>query len=129
LLETRAVGAQPFEIALETLRESWVDVQPRGRRGRERAVRALLRAEQRNLLADRIAAQVRERTDALAAPDEALGFLCGPWAQVMAQARLTDETGAEDPGGHAAVVPVLLWSVQPALAVRVAGQQELLDEA
>lgn len=129
LLETRAVGAQPFEIALETLRESWTDAQPRGRRGRERAVRALLRAEQRNLLADRIAAQIRERPDALAAPDEALGFLCGPWAQVMAQARLTDESGAEDPGDHAAVVPVLLWSVQPALAARVAGQQGLLDEA
>ncbi|QJW83987.1 DUF1631 family protein [Ramlibacter terrae] len=64
LLETRATGAQPFEIALDTLRESWSDAQPRGRRGRERAVRALLRAEQRNLLADRIAAQVRERPDA-----------------------------------------------------------------
>ncbi|MDB5753080.1 MAG: hypothetical protein JWP65_3501, partial [Ramlibacter sp.] len=47
LLETRATGPQPFEIALETLRESWSDAQPRGRRGRgrERAVRALLRAE------------------------------------------------------------------------------------
>ncbi|RYY68290.1 MAG: DUF1631 family protein, partial [Comamonadaceae bacterium] len=129
LLETRATGARPFEIALETLRESWVDVQPRGRRSRERAVRALLRAEQRNLLADRIASQIRERPDAQAAPDEALAFLCGPWAQVMAQARLTDESGTEDPGGHAAVVPVLLWSVQPALAGRVAGQQALLDEA
>ncbi|MDB5751784.1 MAG: hypothetical protein JWP65_2205, partial [Ramlibacter sp.] len=83
----------------------------------------------RNLLADRIAAQVRERTDAQAAPDEALAFVCGPWAQVMAQARLTNESGAEDPGGHAAVVPVLLWSVQPALATRVAGQQGLLEEA
>jgi hypothetical protein len=129
LLETRATGPQPFEIALETLRESWVEAQPRGRRGRERAVRALLRAEQRNLLADRIAAQVRGRADAQAAPDEAIAFLCGPWAQVMAQARLTDESGVEDPGGHAAVVTMLLWSVQPALAARVAGQQQLLDEA
>ncbi|MGV3570172.1 MAG: DUF1631 family protein [Ramlibacter sp.] len=129
LLETRATGAQPFEIALETLRESWTDAQPRGRRGRERAVRALLRAEQRNLLADRIAAHVRERPDAQAAPDEALAFLCGPWAQVMAQARLTDESGSEDPGGYAAVVPLLLWSVQPGLAARVGAQQDLVDEA
>lgn len=128
LLETRATGAQPFEVALETLRGSWDQAQPRGR-GRERAVRALLRAEQRNLLADRIAGQVRERPDAQAAPDEALAFLCGPWAQVMAQARLADEDGADDPGGHAALVPLLLWSVQPALAVRVAGRHALLDEA
>jgi len=61
-------------------------------------------------------------------PDEALAFLCGPWAQVMAQARLTDESGAEDPGGYAAVVPLLLWSVQPRLAARLGGQ-EALDEA
>ncbi|QJW83182.1 DUF1631 family protein [Ramlibacter terrae] len=47
----------------------------------------------------------------------------------MAQARLTDESGKEDPGGHAAVVPVLLWSVQPGLAARVGGQHEMLDEA
>lgn len=129
LLETRATGAQPFEIALETLRESWADAQPRGRRSRERAVRALLRAEQRNLLADRIAGQVRERADAQSAPDEAIAFLCGPWAQVMAQARLADESGTSDPGGHAALVPMLLWSVQPALAARVAGQHAQLEEA
>lgn len=129
LLETRATGARPFDIALDTLREAWSDAQRRGRRGRERAVRALLRAEQRNLLAERIAAQLRERPEARAVPDEALAFLCGPWAQVMAQARLTDESGAEDPGGYAAVVPLLLWSVQPGLAARLGGQQETLDEA
>lgn len=129
LLETRATGGQPFEIALETLREAWADAQPRGRRHRERAVRALQRAEQRNLLAERIASQVHGRPDAEAAPEEVIAFLCGPWAQVMAQARLTDETGADDPGGHAALVPLLLWSVQPALAMRVAGQHAWLEDA
>ncbi|MDB5856696.1 MAG: hypothetical protein JWQ76_385 [Ramlibacter sp.] len=122
LLETRSAGTEPFEIALAALHDAWAEVQPRGRRGRERAVRALVRAEQRNLLADRIALQVRERPDAAGAPAQALAFLAGPWAQVMAQARLMDDRGTEDPGDWAAVVQGVLWSVQPALAGRAGAQ-------
>jgi hypothetical protein len=126
LLDTRASGPETFEIALGALQEAWDEAQPRGRRNRERAVRALLRAEQRNLLAERIGKQILERPDAGGAPPEALAFLTGPWAQVMAQARLMDGSGAEDPGGHGWVVHSVLWSVQPALAARVAAQQRLL---
>jgi hypothetical protein len=122
LLETRAAGAEPFEIALAALHEAWAESQPRGRRGRERAVRALVRAEQRNLLADRFAQQVRARPDAADVPAEALAFLTGPWAQVMAQARLKDDTGDEDPGDWGAVVQGVLWSVQPALCGRAGAQ-------
>ena len=122
LLETRATGAEPFEIALAALNEAWAEAQPRGRRGREKAVRALVRAEQRNLLAERIGRQVRERPDAAGAPAEALAFLTGPWAQVMAQARLQDDSGAEDPCDWGAVVQAVLWSVQPALCGRAGAQ-------
>lgn len=126
LLETRAAGAEPFEIALQALQEAWSDVPARRGRSRERAVRALLRAEQRNLLAERIARQLAERPDAANAPPEALAFLGGPWAQVMAQARLSDTTGAEDPGGHGGMVTLILRSVQHGLASRLAGQQNML---
>lgn len=126
LLDTRASGPETFEIALAALQEAWDEAQPKGRRNRERAVRALLRAEQRNLLAGRIGQQVLERPDAAGAPPEALAFLTGPWAQVMAQARLADASGAEDPGGYGWVVHSVLWSVQPALAARVASQQRML---
>lgn len=126
LLDTRASGPETFEIALAALQEAWDEAQPRGRRNRERAVRALLRAEQRNLLAERIGRQILARPDAAGAPAEALAFLTGPWAQVMAQARLADASAAEDPGGYGWVVHSVLWSVQPALAARVAGQQRLL---
>jgi hypothetical protein len=123
LLETRAIGTEPFEVALQALREAWDEAQPRARRGgREKAVRALVRAEQRNLLADRFARQVRERGDALGVPEEALAFLTGPWAQVMAQARLRDDSGAEDPGGWSTVIHGVLWSVQPALCGRAGAQ-------
>jgi hypothetical protein len=128
LLETRATGAQPFEIALEALQEAWTEAQPRARRSRERAVRALLRAEQRNLLAERLAAQIRARPDAQAAPAEALAFLTGPWAQVLAQARLVDDSGDEDPGGFGALVQTVLWSVQPPLAARVTAQPAFVVE-
>jgi hypothetical protein len=126
LLDSRASGPETFEIALAALEEAWDEAQPRGRRNRERAVRALLRAEQRNMLAERIAQQVLDRSDAAGAPPEALAFLTGPWAQVMAQARLLDGSGSEDPGGFGWVVQTVLWSVQPALASRVAGHQQAL---
>ncbi|MBE7370111.1 DUF1631 family protein [Ramlibacter pallidus] len=126
LLDTRASGPETFEIALAALEEAWDEAQPRGRRNRERAVRALLRAEQRNLLAGELARKVLERPDAAGAPPEALAFLTGPWSQVMAQARLVDGSGSEDPGGYGWVVQTVLWSVQPALTARVAGHQQTL---
>jgi hypothetical protein len=128
MLDARVTGPETFEIALNALQEAWDEAQPRGRRNRERAVRALMRAEQRNLLAERIGQQILERPEAAGAPAEALAFLTGPWAQVMAAARLIDTIGEEDPGGYGWVVPTVLWSVQPALAARVVSQQVLLAE-
>lgn len=126
LLDNSAAGAEAFEIALVALRDSWDEARPRSRRLREKAVRALLRAEQRNLLAERIGRQLLERADAADAPREVLAFLTGPWAQVMAQARLADTTGAPDPGHGEWVATTVLWSVQPRLAGRVAARQEEL---
>jgi hypothetical protein len=79
-------------------------------------VRALLKAEQRNLLAEKIARDLRGRADVSAAPREVGAFILGPWSQVMARARLADESGAADAGGFAGVVSELLWSVQPRVA-------------
>lgn len=126
LLDAGGTGPETFDIALSALQEAWDEAQPRGRRNRERAVRALMRAEQRNLLAGRLAQQILDRPDAANAPKEALAFLTGPWAQFMAQARLADALGAEDPGAGWWVVQTVLWSVQPALAARVAGQHRTL---
>jgi hypothetical protein len=128
LLDAGGTGPESFEIALHALQEAWDEAQPRGRRNRERAVRALMRAEQRNLLAERLAQQVRERQDAQGAPADAMAFLTGPWAQVLAQARLADNSGAEDPSGFGWVVQAVLWSVQPALAGRVATQHREIVE-
>ena len=116
LLSTRMEGGEPFDFALRTLEEAWGEAQRRDRHQREKAVRALLKAEQRNLLAERIARELRERPDVHAAPREVAAFLGGPWSQVLAQARLVDDTGAADPGGYAGFIADLLWSVHSSMS-------------
>jgi hypothetical protein len=126
LLSTQVDGAEPFEFALKSLEEAWGDQQRLDRRHREQAVRALLKAEQRNLLAEKLGREMRARADIMAAPREIGAFIVGPWSQVMAQARLSDESGAEDPGGFAAVVADLLWSAQPRVAAANSGRMAKL---
>lgn len=109
-------SAAPFEAALDALAQVWGDHQQSDRQQREQAVRALLQAEQRNLLAEKLRNDILSWPDAARAPTEIMAFVCGPWVQVMAQARLADRAGSGDPGGYAGLVPSLLWSAQPNLA-------------
>ncbi len=116
LLSTAVPGPEPFEFALRSLEEAWGEQQQRDRHYREKAVRALLQAEQRNLLAGKIAKDMRGLAEEAGAPRDIAAFLIGPWSQVMAQARLGDAAGATDPGGYAGIINDLLWSAQPRLA-------------
>ncbi len=116
LVATQIEGAEPFAYALNTLEESWAEQQKRERRKREKAVRALLQAEQRNLLAEKIAKDLRQRAETAGAPRGIVYFVTGPWAQVIAQARLLDSSGQVDPGGYEDLVTDLLWSSIPAVA-------------
>ncbi|HZY17943.1 MAG TPA: DUF1631 family protein [Ramlibacter sp.] len=113
LVQTHVEGAEPYEFAVQTLDDAWTRGQSRERRHREKAVRALLKAEQRNLLASRLGREIEGRADLAQAPAEVSAFLLGPWVQVMAQAQLADAEGQHDPGGYRAAVPELLWSVLP----------------
>jgi hypothetical protein len=82
------------------------------------AMKTLLRVEQRRLLAERVATEVQARNDFARAPGLVRRFLTGPWAQVVAQARLdTVEHGEALPTDATAhrymsVLPDLLWSSQ-----------------
>lgn len=86
------------------------------------AVKTLVRVEQRNLLAERVAAEFRSRNDFARSPGVVRRFLTGPWAQVVAQARLevSNATGmdASDVPAlrYSDILPDLLWSSQLALA-------------
>ena len=116
LAAARVPGGEPFEFALDSLEEAWSEPHQRERRHRQKAVQALLHAEQRNLLASKISRQLRDRPDVAGAAREVSGFVTGPWAQVIAQARLADPAGASDPGGYNGLLADLLWSAQPLLA-------------
>lgn len=53
------------------------------------AMQTLVRVEQRHLLAERVAREIRARDDFGRAPALVKRFLCGPWAQAVAHARLS----------------------------------------
>ncbi|MDF1484454.1 DUF1631 family protein [Ramlibacter sp. H39-3-26] len=110
------VDAAPFEQELESLQKVWDAQSDAERAHREKAVQALLQAEQRNLLAEKIAGDIQEWPDAGNVPAPIMAFVIGPWVQVVAQARLGDRAGAADPGGYLGLVPNLFWSAQPVLA-------------
>ena len=114
-------AAQAFDKVLGQLVELWDDPAGKEKRQLAKAVKALQKAEQRNALAATIATEVSARNDAVLVPDAVLDFLCGPWAQVVAHARMSDKTGADDPGHYAQLIEGLMWSAQPHLTRKKVG--------
>lgn len=110
--------AETFARALTMLDAQWsrVDLELRARQ--EDAARALMHAEQRNMLAQRLAADFQERLREKKIPDFVAAFLCGPWAQVVAESQLRNADGTTDALGYLALVDDLIWSVQVKLARR-----------
>ncbi|MEO6624263.1 MAG: DUF1631 family protein [Burkholderiaceae bacterium] len=100
--------ADPFDRALERLVGLLDDPQGSDSRRRGKAMEALRQAEQRNMLAETIVAEVLDHSDAQDADPLVRAFLCGPWAQVVAHARITDATGAIDPGEYAQAIEEVL---------------------
>ena len=107
--------AEPFDKVLSQLVELWDDPGAKEKRQLAKAIKALQKAEQRKALATIIMTDIHAREDAALVPDSVLDFLCGPWAQVIAHARMADKTGADDPGHFAQLIDGLMWSAQPNL--------------
>lgn len=88
------------------------------------AMQTLVKVEQRNLLAERVAGEIQSRNDFDRAPGVVRRFLTGPWSQVVAQARMAaaQQDGAPPADAPALrymdMLPDLLWSSQLALASR-----------
>ncbi len=106
-------NAEPFERVLHVLREEWQEASRSGARNREKAVQALQHAEQRNMLATKIAAEICAHPDAAQVPSVIVDFLCGPWSQVVAQARLAGAANKASADKFQALVSALLWSAHP----------------
>ncbi|MDO8903503.1 DUF1631 family protein [Hydrogenophaga sp.] len=117
--------ASRFPKLLEELTQSQA-LAPEQAQARGLAVKTLVRVEQRNMLAERVAAEFRARNDFDRVPGVVRRFLTGPWAQVVAQARMDmpDSPSADlSPASSAAlrytdILPDLLWSSQLAQASR-----------
>jgi hypothetical protein len=120
----QAAGPQLAEQLPGALKRFQAAVSPATAPAQGRALQTLVRVEQRNLLAERIAAEIEVRPDFARAPGLVRRFLTGPWSQVIAHARLSTEA-SQMPGGADApalrfmnVLPDLLWSSQLAQASR-----------
>lgn len=114
--------SQPFEQALAALAAAWAEQDQLEADPRVQALRAMQFAEKRQAEADRIAWELSSRTDLEAVPSVVRDFLFGPWALVLAQARLTDPARQIDPQGYLSVISDLLWSVKPEVTLRQPAQ-------
>jgi hypothetical protein len=111
-----AVSPSDFDAVLHGLQALWHDEAAEQALAREQAVKALERAEQRNLLAEKIARDIDKHPDARKVPEVVMVFLCGPWAQVVAQARLAGGSRSAAADRYQALISALLWSTHPDLA-------------
>ncbi|MDP3923999.1 MAG: DUF1631 family protein [Hydrogenophaga sp.] len=118
-----------FPALLEALSRSQSEaIEPAQVQARGLAVQTLVRVEQRNLLAERVVAEIASRNDFARAPSFVRRFLSGPWSQVVAQARInaaapsasqTRLSPTDSPASrYMDILPDLLWSSQLALASR-----------
>jgi hypothetical protein len=113
LTEEHASDAQHFATLLQDFEHALARHGQEYREAQSRAVQALLQAEQRNLLAEKIAAEIRARPDFVAGNRLITAFLTGPWSQVMARERLLGEYGGAGllKAVYSLTLGDLLWSL------------------
>jgi Protein of unknown function (DUF1631) len=107
-----------FARLLKRLRRRWEEDDARKNQRRVEAARALMHAEQRQLLAERLAAEFQQRMQDKEVPEFAQRFLTGPWAQALAESRLSTQAPGTDGDSLETVADDLIWSLQPALIRR-----------
>ncbi len=107
-----------FSQVMHELEEAWERQDAQDRARREEAARALLHAEQRNMLAQFLAQEFRSNAEGVDVPQQVVDFACGPWAQAVAESQLRCTDGTSDPQGYQELVTELYWSVQPRVAKR-----------
>ncbi len=107
-----------FAAVLAQLEKIWDGLDAEDRTRREEAARALLHAEQRNMLAQYLGQEFRTNSEGIEVPSAVVDFVCGPWAQAVAESQLRCTDGTSDPQGYHELVAELYWSVQPRVAKR-----------
>jgi hypothetical protein len=110
--------AADFSQVLQELEQGWERNERLMRQRAEDAAKALIHAEQRNLLAQQLAQDFAARVEKKSVPTLVVEFLMGPWAQVVAESQLRAADGAADADGYLGLVDDLIWSVRLRLARR-----------
>ena len=105
--------AETFALVLAQLRQEWDEAQGRREAQQQAAVQALQQAERRHALARQIAEHIRKQPETVLVPDMVVDFACGPWAQVMAQARMDGKVDQPGEPDYVALLEDLFWSVRP----------------
>lgn len=117
VVESKLEGADPFVFALETFDDALGDLQRREQRKRESAARAMSHLAERQRLAEEIGGELVKRARQAGVPRSIALFLRGPWAHVIAQARLMGQTRGREPERYEEVVTDLLWSTKVSAAM------------
>ena len=117
-LSSKVIDADTFGELMDHLQSQWIEHDQGLVQRREDAAKALLHAEQRNLLAQKLAVEFAHATEGLDVADFVIDFLKGSWSQVVAEAQLSCADGSDDPYGYRALVDDLIWSVQKNTAAR-----------
>lgn len=127
LSKAEITSAAPFETVDRALHAAWDAQQKKLEARQEREKRALLAAEEREMRAERVAEEIGALPELAGAPEDIVDFVLGPWVEVVAAPPL-DANGQRSPEAARALalVPLLLWSVQPDLARE---HPDRLDEA
>ena len=115
LIQLPIDSSKPFEEVLAELKSKWKSAALLSAHAREEAVEVLQHVERRNVLAEKIARDISSHRDAASVPQVVMDFLCGPWAQVVAQARIAGGAGSSSADKYQALISALLWSTQPEL--------------
>lgn len=117
-LDSKVIDAETFGEVLKQVQARWEEKDQGLKQRREEAARALLHAEQRNLLAQKLGTEFAQQLEGLEVADFVADFLKTSWAQVVAEAQLSCADGSDDPYGYRALVEDLIWSVQKSTAQR-----------
>lgn len=131
LCATTIKDAGPFDLVLKALQPAW-EIQAKKAAARQETERlAQLQTQRRALLVQKVAADIRKLPGFEQVPPDIVDFAAGPWTEVVAQAQCRAQPTATegdlhaDPDGYLALVAVLFWSTQPALASQ---EPDLLTE-
>ncbi len=120
LIDGQAGSEQDFEAVLQDFEARYAKRNEAAAAAQKLAVQALLQAEQRNLLAEKIALEIRQRSDFVPGNNIITAFVTGPWAQVMAKERMVGEHGglSSRKAVYSLALGDMLWSIDFAQASR-----------